>query len=147
MRTRIRRHVLGFVLFSFIPASAAWALNSCIDADFQDRRGLAEIRIANDSPGNPLSYRPRCVTISEGTLIHFAAVPNFGSHPLYGGVVSNGEATIDPNSPIGSITSGTDADRVWVGTGEFPYFCDIHFSIGMLGSIRVVPELFVDGFD
>ena len=126
---------------------AAFALNNCLDANFQDRRGQAEILIINDNPENPFVYRPRCVTISEGTRVRFAAVPDFGMHPLYGGLVSGGLATIDPTSPIGSFTSGVEGERILIDSGEFPYFCDFHFSSGMMGSIRVVPQLFADGFD
>ena len=128
-------------------APVARALNNCADADFLDRRGYAEVTIANDDPLNPHRYRPRCVTISEGTRVVFQATPNFGSHPLYGGIVSGGVATIDPESPIGSINTGTEAERTLVERGEFPFFCDFHYSMGMMGSIRVVPEMFRDGFD
>lgn len=123
-----------------------WALNNCLDADFLDRRGVADIQIANDG-SNMLLYRPRCVLISEGARVSFRALPNFGMHPLYGGMVAAGDATIDPNSPIGSMTSGEEEQRILVESGEFPYFCDVHFGGGMLGSIRVVPELFANGFD
>lgn len=126
---------------------AAQALNNCLPADFQDRHGEAEIQIANDNPGNLFAYRPRCVTISEGTRVRFAANPNFGMHPLYGGTVSGGQANIDPDSPIGSFTSGGTGERVLIAAGEFPYFCDFHFSSGMMGSIRVIPQLFAAGFD
>lgn len=124
-----------------------FALNNCLVAEFQDRHGQAEIRIANDNPGNPYVYRPRCVTISEGTRVHFVAMPGFGMHPLYGGTVSGGIATIDPASPIGSFTSGEEGESVLVAAGEFPFFCDFHFAAGMMGSIRVIPQLFADGFD
>jgi hypothetical protein len=77
----------------------------------------------------------------------FRAIPNFGMHPLYGGIVVDGKATIDPESPIGSIGTGTEAERVLVESGEFPFFCDFHYDMGMMGSIRVVPELFADGFE
>jgi plastocyanin len=127
-------------------ASSAWGLNNCLDGDFLDRRGSAEIQIANDG-SNPLLYRPRCVLISEGTLINFRALPNFGMHPLFGGIVSGGVATMDPDSPIGSMTSGEEEQRTLVDSGEFPYFCDVHYGGGMLGSIRVVPELFANGFE
>ena len=125
----------------------AQALNNCLDADFADRRGRAELVVANDDPTNPLRYRPRCATVSEGTRIVFRAAPNFGMHPLYGGIVSGGVAMIDPTSPIGSINSGTESERVLVASGEFPFFCDFHYAQGMLGSLRVVPQLFADGFD
>lgn len=123
------------------------ALNNCLEADFIDYRGEATLVIANDDPFNVHRYRPRCATVSERTTIVFRAVPNFGSHPLYGGIVSGGVATIDPESPIGSIGTGTEAERTLVESGEFPFFCDFHYTMGMMGSVRVVPELFRDGFD
>ena len=130
-----------------LAALPAIALNDCFDADFVDRRGRAELVVANDDPTNPFRYRPRCATVSEGTRIVFRAVPNFGMHPLYGGLVSGGVATIDPASPIGSINSGTEVTRTLTAAGEFPFFCDFHYGQGMLGSLRVVPQLFADGFD
>lgn len=133
--------VLGFA------GGPALALNGCLEDAFLDRRGLAVLEIANDDPTNPFRYRPRCVTVSEGTVVRFLAIPNFGMHPLYGGTVTAGQAQIDPNSPIGSITQGKQAERLLIGLGEFPYFCDFHFNQGMMGSIRVVPELFADGFE
>ena len=145
--------VLQGMVRTVVPALAlfapvhGWALNNCLDGDFLDQRGLADIEIANSDPTNPFRYRPRCVTISEGTRITFRAIPNFGMHPLYGGVVAAGQAPIDPDSPIGSMTSGTEALRVIVQSGEFPYFCDVHWAQGMTGSLRVVPQLFADGFD
>lgn len=138
----------GFSLFVVLAMpQVAHALNDCLAGTFQDRRGLAEIRIANDNPTNQFTYRPRCVTISEGTRVRFAAIPDFGMHPLYGGLVSGGQATIDPSSPIGSFTSGSEGERILLDAGEFPYFCDFHFAGGMKGSIVVVPQLFADGFD
>lgn len=123
------------------------ALNDCLPGAFVDQRGLASIQIANDDPTNPFRYRPRCVTVSEGTRVLFRALPNFGMHPLFGGTVANGQATIDPTSPIGAITFGTEAERTLIGVAEWPFFCDFHYAQGMLGSIRVVPELYADGFE
>jgi plastocyanin len=145
-RRRYRSSGVLALLAAFAPLRLH-ALNNCIDSDFVDRRGLAQISIANDDPTNPYRYRPRCVTISEGTVVTFRAVPDFGMHPLYGGTVDGGAATMDPASPIGSIGIGTEAMRVLVTSGEFPFFCDVHYDQGMAGSIRVVPELFANGFD
>lgn len=144
----LRRRCLPLLLCSVaLLPSTALALNGCLDADFADRRGEAGIVVANDDPTNPFRYRPRCVTISEGTRVIFRAVPNFGMHPLYGGIVSGGQAMIDPTSPIGAITTGSETARVLVGAGEYPFFCDFHYNQGMAGSIRVVAALFADGFD
>lgn len=137
---------LSFCSVIFLPQTAS-ALNNCLESDFQDRHGQAEILIINDNPTNPYAYRPRCVTISEGTRVRFAAIPNFGMHPLYGGTVSNGQISIDPDSPIGSFSSGAEGESVLIESGEFPFFCDFHYAAGMMGSIRVIPQLFADGFD
>lgn len=148
MNPRVAALLMGLVAMpAGLWSAGAFALNNCQDADFVDRRGRSDIDIANDSMSNPFLYRPRCVTVSEGTLITFRAIPNFGMHPLFGGLVDGGVATIDPGSPIGSISSGTEAERLWFESGEFPYFCDVHYGTGMMGSIRVVPQLFADGFD
>lgn len=145
-RHHVRLRYLPAVM-ALVAATPVAALNNCLPEQFVDQRGVADLRVANDDPVNPSRYRPRCVTISEGTRVQFSALPNFGMHPLFGGTVSAGQAVIDPASPIGAITQGTTVERVLVGVGEWPFFCDFHFQQGMLGSIRVVPELFADGFD
>lgn len=147
MNHRLYRLFGGLALLAAFAPLQTFALNNCVGSDFADRRGLAQISIANDDPTNPFRYRPRCVTISEGTTVTFRAVPSFGMHPLYGGTIDGGVATIDPASPIGSIRLGTEAQRVLSDAGEFPFFCDVHYNQGMAGSIRVVPELFADGFE
>lgn len=140
---------LPLILFAtvLLAAESAIAINNCLENEFADMRGEAAIQIANDDPTNMFRYRPRCVTISEGTVVGFQAVPNFGMHPMFGGTVSGGTAAIDPDSPIGPFTSGTTGEAMFTASGEFPFFCDFHFASGMMGSIRVVPELFADGFD
>lgn len=146
MTTRIPTRGIVFAIAGLFGGDVA-ALNNCLQADFVDYRGEATLVIANDDPLDDHRYRPRCATVSEGTTIVFRALPNFGVHPLYGGIVSGGVATIDPASPIGSIGTGTEAERTLVEWGEFPFFCDFHFMMGMMGSIRVVPELFRNGFE
>lgn len=129
--------------------TTASALNNCLPADFAatDRRSDNPVVIANDSPGNPFLYRPRCATIAAGTTVIFRGVPDFGLHPLYAGIVSGGTATIDSNSPLGSVSTGTEYTVVLNEPGEYPYFCDFHYNSGMLGSLRVVPQLFASGFE
>jgi len=145
---RFRQFVQNVLFWTvLLSPTAAFALNGCLENDFADMRGEAAIQIANDDPTNPFRYRPRCVKISEATLVVFRAVPNFGMHPMFGGTVSGGVATIDPASPIGPFTSGSQGESVFTTSGEFPFFCDFHFASGMMGSVRVVPELFADGFD
>lgn len=130
-----------------VAVTTARADNGCLPGDFVDWRGRAQVEIGNTDPTNPYRYRPRCTLISEGTVVRFVAVPDFGSHPLYAGRIVNGMPEMDPSSPIGSITSGQVQERRLLAWGEFPFFCDFHYAMGMKGSIRVVPELFADGFD
>lgn len=125
----------------------ASAENGCSTL-WSDYRGAALVEIANDDPGNPFRYRPRCAMVVEGTVIRFRAIPEFGNHPLFAGSVEDGTPIVDPDSPIGSITSGTEADRLLPEAGEFPYFCDFHYAMGMQGSILVLPQVvFADGFE
>jgi plastocyanin len=130
-----------------LPLTSAQALNNCLPGDFIDRRGRDDVVIANDQPGNPFLYRPRCVAVSAGATVRFRALPNFGNHPLFAGSVTGTVATFDPTSPIGAITSGEERQVTFPESGEFPYYCDFHFSQGMLGSVRVVPEWFANGFE
>ncbi len=128
-------------------APAAPALNNCLPGNFVDRRGQDDVVIANDQPGNPFLYRPRCLTVSAGARVLFRALPDFGNHPLFAGTVNGSTATIDPTSPIGTITSGPERAVTFPAPGEFPYYCDFHFQQGMLGSVQVVPEWFANGFE
>jgi len=128
-------------------APAAPALNNCLPGNFVDRRGQDDVVIANDQPGNPFLYRPRCLTVSAGARVLFRALPDFGNHPLFAGTVNGSTATIDPTSPIGTITSGPERTVTFPAPGEFPYYCDFHFQQGMLGSVQVVPEWFANGFE
>ncbi len=128
-------------------APAAPALNNCLPGSFLDRRGQDDVVIANDQPGNPFLYRPRCLTISAGARVLFRALPDFGNHPLFAGTVNGATATPDPSSPIGTITSGAERAITFPAPGEYPYYCDFHFAQGMLGSVQVVPEWFANGFE
>lgn len=134
-----------WLLLAYAPAAAA--LNNCLPGNFSDRRGQDDVVIANDQPGNPFLYRPRCLTVSAGARVLFRAVPSFGNHPLFAGSVTGSVATPDPASPIGTITSGEERAVVFPDAGEFPYYCDFHFTQGMLGSVQVVPAWFANGFE
>ena len=136
-------------LLLWAAAAPGHALNNCLPGDFAntDLRGSNPVVIANDSPGNPFLYRPRCALIAAGTTVIFRAVPNFGMHPLFAGTVSAGMGNFDPTSPIGSANTGEEHSVVINEIGEFPYFCDFHLASGMFGSLMVVPRLFADDFE
>lgn len=120
----------------------AAAANNC--SQFVDLRARTAVAINTVVGQN--RYSPSCVLVSIGTTVTFNS--NFGNHPLYGGTVSGGTATIDPASPIGAHGSGSVPVAVTFDQlGEFPFFCDFHFQDGMMGSVLVDPATFDDGFE
>lgn len=134
------RHLVPIAAALALAASTpARALNNC--SAFSDLRGRALVVV------NTIGFRysPACAQVSAGTTVRF--VSEFATHPFYGGLVAGGTATIDPASPLGPFVQGGQAEVALSGTGEFPYFCDFHWGMGMQGSIRVVPELYVDSFE
>ncbi|HET7844499.1 MAG TPA: hypothetical protein VFL14_10140 [Xanthomonadales bacterium] len=135
----MRHPSLAAAIVALAAAMPARALNNC--STFSDLRGRALVVV------NTIGFRysPACAQVSSGTTVRF--VSEFGTHPLYGGLVAGGIATIDPASPLGPFVQGSQAEVLLVAEGELPYFCDFHWNMGMQGSIRVVPELFVDSFE
>jgi plastocyanin len=135
-----RTTAIGCMVAALLWASSAHALNNC--SNFSDQRGRG-IVIVNEVAVN--RYSPACVRISEGDTVRFNV--EFTSHPTFGGVVNGGTATIDPGSPIGANTSGSTVDVFFADIGEFPYFCDFHYTGGMMGSVLVDPVLFGNSFE
>ncbi len=134
------RNVPFLLALALAPAAPAHALNNC--SSFSDLRGQALVTV---NVVNQFRYSPACVRISRNATVRFVA--QFGSHPMYGGIVSGGSATIDPDSPIGPFTGGLEASVTFMAEGEFPYFCDFHYTMGMLGSILVDDSIFRDAFE
>ena len=78
-------------------------------------------------------YTPACARILAGSTVTFES--NFVTHPLHGGEVIDGVETPDPTSPITSTIAGTMASFVIATPGEYPYYCDFHSSLGMVGVV------------
>jgi plastocyanin len=117
--------------------SAGPSLNGCADADFQP-------------PGNPnnvvinfqsFSYTPKCLLIPPGTDVTFSGMgaDPFVAHPLQAGTVVSDVATPDPSSPIQPTSSPGVQSVVFTfpSAGDFGYYCNLHFEVGMTGAIRV----------
>ena len=131
--------MLGLVLLT---AQLAHAANGC-SATFSDRRAQRLV-VIDAQQCSVLDYSPRCAKIAAGTTVEF----RIGScHPTFAGLVGDGTATIDPDSPIPQMLSAGTYTFALNDAGEFPYFCDAHFRMGMAGSILVVPDTFLDGFE
>ncbi len=91
-------------------------------------------------PVGGLKYDPPCILIHATHSVNFkAAGSTFVSHPLVGGTVVDGVATPDPNSPIGTQDTGDIFTATFPEPGQYPYYCDFHYSSGMMGVVYVLP--------
>jgi plastocyanin len=78
------------------------------------------------------SYSPKCIRIAAGQSITFTG--DFSFHPLVGGQ----NDVSDPQSPIGSTSSGLMKTVAFPAAGTFPFYCDEHvLSFGMTGAVFV----------
>ena len=73
-------------------------------------------------------YSPACLKVSSGTTVTIQAST---THPLSG--LSTGTA----NNPIPTGGSTTDQAVTFSAAGFYPFRCDMHFSIGMIGVVWV----------
>jgi plastocyanin len=58
----------------------------------------------------------------------------FASHPLSGG---NNPPTVDASSPIKQTSTGTTATFAMSTAGTYGFFCDLHYTLGMMGALFV----------
>ncbi len=85
--------------------------------------------------GSDFRYRPRCLSIAVGDAVHFAG--DFALHPMTGGAVLEGVPVRDPRSPLPYSNAGEEATFRADRPGVFPYYCQVHWVIGMNGVIYV----------
>jgi plastocyanin len=80
-------------------------------------------------------YRPRCVAIKAGEAVHFKG--DFARHPMTGGAVIEGEPVRDPFSPLPYTNAGSEATFRADRTGVYPFYCQVHWVLGMNGVVYV----------
>ena len=80
-------------------------------------------------------YRPRCVALEVGGAVRFMG--DFGLHPLSGGAVLDGAPVRDPLSPLPFTNAGTEAVFRADRPGVYPFYCEVHWVLGMAGVIYV----------
>ncbi len=80
-------------------------------------------------------YSPRCTLAEVGTRIEFRG--DFAAHPMAGGVVFEGAAYRDPQSEVPYTKAGTEAGFVPLHPGVYAFYCQIHWVLGMRGSVIV----------
>jgi len=90
--------------------------------------------------GGALSFTPANLTIAVGDTVRW--VWSSGGHSVVSG--TNGNANnkfCSPsdngcdNPPLSNM--GATYEHVFAQAGNFPYYCSVHFSLGMTGSIKV----------
>lgn len=105
-------------------------LNGCLSTTAEDHTGEAEVHIAVTGG---TAYTPPCIVVDAGTTVTFDT--DFTIHPLRGGEVdADGVRQPDAASPITSTDTGTTASFT-IPAGEHPFYCDVHFSMGMMGVV------------
>lgn len=82
-----------------------------------------------------LRYRPRCLTIEVGDAVRFLG--DFALHPMAGGAILEGAPVRDPRSPLPYANAGEEAVFRADRPGVYPYYCQVHWIVGMNGVIYV----------
>lgn len=94
-------------------------------------RGPVVIAVAGGQVGD--RFQPRCVIVTAGTRVVFQG--DLAVHPLTGGAVVAGEAYRDPSSTVPYASAGTEATFVPLEPGVYPFFCQVHWVLGMSGAV------------
>ncbi len=96
-------------------------------------RSPVTIAVAGGQLGD--RYQPRCVSVAVGTRVVFLG--DLALHPLAGGAVVDGEAYRDPSSAVPYASAGSQAAFVPLAAGVYPFFCQVHWVLGMSGAVIV----------
>jgi plastocyanin len=112
---RMTAHVLLLIVASILLSSSAWGATFTVQVrDFV--------------------FVPPALTINIGDTVHW--VDAMGTH-----TVTNGLSPLDPNH--GSLfdrqlSPGQTFDYTFTDMGVVPYYCNFHWTLGMLGTITVI---------
>jgi plastocyanin len=106
-------------------------IHGCTPEDADDQTGKTDVTVTEKD----FKYTPACLKVSKGTNVKFSV--DFELHPTLGGDFTDNFETPDPASPIKETRMGTEATFTLPAAGTFPYYCDTHASIGMVGVIYV----------
>jgi len=88
-------------------------------------------------------FSPQMVTIHVGDTVRWTWVSDF--HTVTSGSVpgtADGKFCSPSNSNCSTVTpsnTGAVYTRTFTQVGSFPYFCQIHYFMGMTGTVNVIP--------
>ena len=88
----------------------------------------------------PFAFQPRNLPIEPGDIVVWTN--RSGSHDIVGGTGGVPNGTFNSNSQFGRFMQSGDIYSVTFNSlGSFPYYCSHHWSLGMVGTVTVVPKV------
>jgi plastocyanin len=111
-------------------------LNECAAMDYQDLAAGSDAE-RTVRPRGTTGYTPRCLTVRLGQRVTFEM--DFATHPLVPGIPHGPTAGATSPNPITRQTAGSTYGLTFEAPGYFPFYCNRHGHVGMLGVVRVLP--------
>src|SRR5262249_14601254 len=112
-------------------SSGGMTVNGCDPATAEDHTGDASVTIQFSGH----QYSPPCIRIKAGSSVTWMG--SFDNHPLNPGKVSAGTPHQDTTGPIQPTSMGSSQTVMFPAAGTYPFYCGIHFSLGMMGAVFV----------
>ncbi len=127
-------------MFVFFLATAAISAAGCSGGEetVADANGCTDFKDATSIAfGGDLAntYSPACARVSAGATVTWSG--DFSAHFLVGGSADSEGEHPDSASPIKRTTTGTSVKVTFSDPGTYPYFCEQHGTMGMVGAVLV----------
>ena len=115
-------------------ASVCVLLNDCALSTATDLTGIAAVDIGFTS----IKYTPACFKVTAGTEVTFQGA--FTGHDMWGGEIVADVEVPDAASPFMPPTTTGSSKTFTLGTpGNYGFYCEPHWDVGMKGAAFVVP--------
>ena len=124
-------------IFSFCGCGNAKETNSSLDSDSSKTPAIGATTHIVEMTGD-YEFVPSSLTIKRGDSVEWVLIK--GNHEVASGTVieteDGREGVPDGLWDSGKMTSGSFT-YTFNSTGTFPYYCDSHVDVGMIGTITV----------
>jgi plastocyanin len=124
-------------IFSFYGCGNANETNSSLDSDSSKTPAIGAITHIVEMTGD-YEFVPSSLTIKQGDSVKWVLIK--GNHEVASGTVieteDGREGVPDGLWDSGKIASGSFT-YTFNSIGKFPYYCDSHVDVGMIGTITV----------
>ncbi len=129
--------VVFLMIFSFYGCGIANETNSGLDSDSSTTPSSGATTHIVEMTGD-YEFVPSSLTIKQGDSVKWVLIE--GNHEVASGTVIEGpdgrEGVPDGLWESDTLTSGSFT-YTFNSTGTFPYYCDSHVDLGMIGTITV----------